>query len=664
MEEALLEDNPRAELNIGLEHHKAGRLAQAKKIYKKVLTANPQNAEALHLMGLASHHSGRNEQAIEYIANAIKNDKGNVKYYNNLGIVYIALDNNENASKCFRDALDIDPNSSNAHFSLGLIMAAREDYAEAVQFFRQATNLDPDFADAHYNLSLALTKCGYIEEVVDSYQKVLAIQPDYSDAWFGLKNALKALHFSDAMQNKKRIPDHLRFSLAARSTCEYVLLQYFLDSFEPHQSDESFRKAIAALPPKKDEEIPIPEENSEPINPPLLPDKLVALLSFGRSGTGLFHSLIDGHPEISTLPSIYLQGFFNPGVWSKMTTKGWRGLPQRFVEDFAVLFDANSPHPTPCRKTDDSSFLGKKEGMANVGEKRNESLSLDQEAFCHEVQQLLQSQKKVDPRSFLMVIHAAFEKVLETNTEKKTVFYHIHCPENFTKLNFLRHVPDARLIMMIREPIQSCESWIRVLFKENNYSQLIYRIIGMLFAIDQIAFRTQDSIGVRLEDIKKRPKATMRAFCSWLGVEESPSLYKMTAQGKKWWGDPSSPDFRKNKAMSPFDETSIERSVGTVFSEKDQFVLRTLFYPFSVRFNYREPNQKKFESDLREIRPLFDDMLDFERELVKKSEIDPARFKSSIGYVLLRASFMDRWRVLNEFKDYPNMITPLYIDTE
>ena len=58
-------------LSIGL----ASNMAQAEKIYKKVLTANPQNAEALHLMGLASHHSGRNEQAIEYIANAIKNDK-------------------------------------------------------------------------------------------------------------------------------------------------------------------------------------------------------------------------------------------------------------------------------------------------------------------------------------------------------------------------------------------------------------------------------------------------------------------------------------------------------------------------------------------------------------------------------------------------------------
>tara|TARA_B100000676_G_scaffold282235_1_gene307929 strand:- start:238 stop:2217 length:1980 start_codon:yes stop_codon:yes gene_type:complete len=659
-----LEDNPGTLLDIGLEHHKAGRLVQAEKCYREVLTYNPHDAEALHLLGLAAHHGGRNEQAIRFIAKAIENDQSNVKYINNLGIVYIALNKKENATKCFKDALNIDSNSTNAHFNLGLIMAAHEDYLEAIKFFRKATILEPNYADAHYNLSLALTKCGYVEEVVDSYQKVLAIQPDHSDAWYGLKNALKALHFSNDMQNKKGIPDHLRFSPAAQSTCEYMLLRYFLDSFEPHKSDESFRNALATLPPKNDEEILISKKHPDHIEPSKIPDRLVALLSFGRSGTGLLHSLIDSHPEISTLPSIYLQGYFNQDVWSKMTTNGWQGLPRRFMEDFDVLFDANSPHPTPSRRTDDTSFLGKKEGMANVGENRNESLSLDKEVFCDEAQRLLQLHHRIDPKSFLMVIHAAFERVLKTSTDKKTVFYHIHCPENFTKLNFLRHVPDARLVMMVREPIQSCESWIRVLFKENNYSKLIYRIIGMLFAIDQIAFRTQDSVGIRLEDLKKRPKATMRAFCSWLGVKESPTLYEMTAQGKKWWGDPSSPDFKENKAMSPFDETCIKRPTGTVFSEKDQFVLRTLFYPFSVRFKYREQNQKKFESDLKEIRPLFDDLMDFERELVKKSKADPARFKSSIGYLLLRASFMDRWKVLNELKDYPNMITPLQIDSE
>jgi tetratricopeptide (TPR) repeat protein len=659
-----LKDSPRTELDMGLGHHKAGRLAKAEGIYRKILSTNPKNAEALHLMGLAAHHGGRNEQAAEFITNAISNDQGNVKYYNNLGIVYLALDKNSNASKCFRDAIEIDPNSTNAYFNLGLIMAAREDYEEALKLFRQAIILDPEFADAHYNLSLALTKCGYIEEVVHSYQKVLAIQPNYTDAWYGLKNALKALLFSSSKQNKKGKLYHEGFSPAARATLDFVLLEYFLDSFEPHKSEESFRRAIAALPPKIDEEIAILEKDRVPSNPPLLPDKLVALFSFGRSGTGLLHSLIDGHPEISTLPSIYLQGYFNQGVWSKMAAKGWRGLPEQFVEDFAVLFDANSPYPIPSRKTDNTSFLGKKEGMANVGVNRNESLSLDKGAFCNEAHRLLEAHDKINPKSFLMVIHAAFEKVLKTNTEKKTVFYHIHCPENFTKLNFLRHVPDARLVMMIREPVQSCESWIHVLFKENNYTQLIYRIIGMLFAIDQIAFRTQDSIGVRLEDIKKQPKETMQALCSWLGVGEAQSLYHMTAQGKKWWGDPSSPDYNENKEMSPFGKSSIKRSVGAIFSEKDQLILQTLFYPFSVRFNYREPDQVEFEKNLKEIRPMFDDMFDFERKLVEKTKIDPAEFKSSIGYVLLRASLTDRWRVLCEFKDYPNMISPLYVVSE
>ena len=47
--------------------------------------------------------------------------------------------------------------------------------------------------------------------------------------------------------------------------------------------------------------------------------KIIALLHFGRSGTGLLHSLIDNHSEISTLPSIYLSQFFDNIVWKKLS---------------------------------------------------------------------------------------------------------------------------------------------------------------------------------------------------------------------------------------------------------------------------------------------------------------------------------------------------------
>ena len=113
--------------------------------------------------------------------------------------------------------------------------------------------------------------------------------------------------------------------------------------------------------------------------------------------------------------------------------------------------------------------------------------------------------------------------------------------------------------------------------------------------------------------------------------------------------------------MDPFDRASIQRSVGSVFSEQDQLVLRPLFYPFSVRFGYREPDPVTFEKDLKAIRPLFDELLDFETVMSEKSKIDPAQFKRTGAYLLLRASLIDRWDVLNEFKDYPHLLSPLKI---
>ena len=169
----------------------------------------------------------------------------------------------------------------------------------------------------------------------------------------------------------------------------------------------------------------------------------------------------------------------------------------------------------------------------------------------------------------------------------------------------------------------------------------------------------RDSVGVRLEDLKADPKATMQSLCAWLGVAEQPSLYEMTAQGEKWWGDPSSPDYDDTEAMTPFDEASTKRAVGAIFSDTDQFVLRALFYPFSVRFGYQEPDPGQFKKDLKETRPLLDDMLDFEKVMADRSNIDHAQFKRNGAYLLFHAALQDRWDVLDELGDYPHMLSPL-----
>ena len=268
---------------------------------------------------------------------------------------------------------------------------------------------------------------------------------------------------------------------------------------------------------------------------------------------------------------------------------------------------------------------------------------------------------ELDAFAFFNLVNAAYNKAINDLNSKNLTFYHIHNPDAYAQLNFVRSAPNANWIMMVREPLQSCESWIRTKFFEDDYSGLSTNIVTMLFEVDNIIYDKQGSIGIRLEDLKERPRQTIPALCNWMGIKETESLYEMTAQGKKWWGDPTSPDFAQD-GMNPFGKTSINRKLGSVFSTNDQFILHILFYPFSVRFGYVEENAEQFEIDLQTIRPMLDDMFDFERTIAEQTHVEPEQFMKSGSYLNLRSGLIERWNTLNEHHTYPNMIERLKIN--
>ena len=392
------------------------------------------------------------------------------------------------------------------------------------------------------------------------------------------------------------------------------------------------------------------------------PKKITAMIHFGRSGTGLMHSLIDGHPEVSTLPSIYFSEFFDNSTWEKIIAGGWEEMADRFASIYEVLFDASSSINIATKGKKLIYDIGRKEGMTNVGIGRDEIISVDKKIFIKELKRLMNCNIRLNALTFFKLVHSAYEKTLNNHNKKNLIFYHIHNPDTYALLNFLRLAPNTNWLMMVREPLQSCESWLMSgnIFHENDYKKIAIRIFQMLFEVDQAIFCKENSIGVRLEDLKEHPKETIQALCSWLGIKEKNCLYQMTAQGKKWWGDPSSPDF-KNDGMNPFGKSSINRKLGSVFSKNDQFILRTLFYPFNVRFGYAEENLDQFKNDLLAIRPMLDQMFDFERKIVHHTKMNPDKFMKSGSYLYLRSGMIERWNTLNKFYTYPNMLTPLKI---
>jgi hypothetical protein len=361
------------------------------------------------------------------------------------------------------------------------------------------------------------------------------------------------------------------------------------------------------------------------------------------------------------MPSIYFSEFFNDSTWGKIVSDGWGKMADRFIATYEVLFDASVQNPVESKSSKFIEYVGQKEGMANVGDQQDEVLIVNKVLFRKELQRLMALNDHLDAFGFFKLVNMAYNKALKDRNHKNLIFYHIHNPNRHTKLNFVHAAPNTNWVIMVREPIQACESWVRSHFHNNEYTDISAKIITMLFEIDNIIYHKQRSVGVRLEDLKEFPRKTIPALCDWMGIEETEGLYEMTAQGKKWWGDPISPDYAKD-GMKPFGKTSIRRKVGSVFTENDQFILRTLFYPFSVRFGYAEESLDQFKADLQTIRPMLDEMFGFEKTMAQHTQVDKEQFMKSGSYLYLRSGLIERWNVLAEFHTYPNMIEPLKIN--
>ena len=506
----------------------------------------------------------------------------------------------------------------------------------------------------------ALKDQGKLEEAIASYKKALSLKPDYVTAWNNIAFTLQAMKLQTSLE-KKHLPvsrqqANCKYSQVAESILNYRLnggstsigqhLQETLSLLS--SADNTFIKNPKGSPRKLVEELTPPE-------------KITALVHFGRSGTGLLHSLIDGHPEVSTLPSIYFSEFFDPSTWEKIIAGGWDEILTRFIASYEVLFDASSAVKIATKSGKFIESIGRKEGMASVGEKRKDVLRLDKNIFCKELKRLMDCHDCLDAITFFKLVHSAYDRAVNDSNKKSLIFYHIHNPTTLAQLNFLRSVPNINWLMMVREPLQSCESWVQKNFTANDYKGMANRIFQMLFEVDDVVFRNTNSIGVRLEDLKEHPKKTIPALCDWLGVKEEDSLYEMTAQGKKWWGDPNSPDFEED-GMKPFGKSSINRKLGSVFSKEDQFILGTLFYPFSVRFGYAKENKRQFKANLKTIRPMLDQVFDFETAILERTQVDKKQFMKSGAFLYLRSGMIERWNTLNEFHTYTNMLQPLRID--
>jgi protein O-GlcNAc transferase len=57
--------------DLAQQHHRAGRLNEAEKIYRGILAQQPGHFDSMHFLGILAHQMGRNDIAVDLIRRAI-----------------------------------------------------------------------------------------------------------------------------------------------------------------------------------------------------------------------------------------------------------------------------------------------------------------------------------------------------------------------------------------------------------------------------------------------------------------------------------------------------------------------------------------------------------------------------------------------------------------
>lgn len=231
-------------LTLALDHQREGRLADAERIYRRVLVAESEQPDALHLLGVLTLARQQPTEAIALLQRAVVAAPGAAAIHNALGSAQRAAGQSDAAVASYRRALELEPGSpvfrtnlaaalvqiraleealaeasqavedapsyADARFVLGLVHRARGEHAAAEACFAQAATTPTMAPLALLNLGNTRRDLGRLADAADAYRTALAIDPGHTAARFALGVVLEHLgRLDEALATLNTLIEHV-----------------------------------------------------------------------------------------------------------------------------------------------------------------------------------------------------------------------------------------------------------------------------------------------------------------------------------------------------------------------------------------------------------------------------------------------------------------------
>jgi Flp pilus assembly protein TadD len=143
-----------------VQHHMAGRLAEAEGLYRQVLAVAPAHPVPLHNLGQMAYSMRKYDIALDLLRKSLASQPQDANCHNTMAATLFAMGRVDEAERACRVALALNANMSAAHANLGNALVGRGDFTNGVAAFEQALKLDPKNAIAHDGLGATLLMLG------------------------------------------------------------------------------------------------------------------------------------------------------------------------------------------------------------------------------------------------------------------------------------------------------------------------------------------------------------------------------------------------------------------------------------------------------------------------------------------------------------------------
>jgi tetratricopeptide (TPR) repeat protein len=159
--------------------HRSGDAAKAKRLYRKVLKAQPGHFKALRLSGALAQETGEVDEAIRLLSAAVRhapqNETGALE---DLGLLHLQTGEQDKAEDLLRRAVAIDPTSLVALSRLASTLLTCGRASEAIEVLGRAREIDANDPRIAYAHAHALLENGDFDKTIEVADDSLALRAE------------------------------------------------------------------------------------------------------------------------------------------------------------------------------------------------------------------------------------------------------------------------------------------------------------------------------------------------------------------------------------------------------------------------------------------------------------------------------------------------------